>query len=287
MNGNLKAGVQAALVIGVSAGMASAADMDLPPPPPPALASATPAPSSMHGDVTVSGGAYGVDSGFSDRAFVSLMGSVYDDSGIGFHADVNRSMREEDANFVAVGASYAATSKARIKVMAGTSSSNEEILPELYVNGSVIYDMGPEAGVVLIPELVYRKYRSGVEEVQAYASINKYFPAFKDGSYVIGTVQGSVNHVSPGDNIGWETSVDVTHVRPYYMSYGIGAVAGSSAYDNLLAVGNVSVRNDYYGVKPHVSMYLSKDVEVFARAEFIWTDFYTLAGGYAGVKYAF
>jgi hypothetical protein len=268
-------------------GPAIAADL-LPPPPPPAAPAVQSAPvPAVKGEVQVTGGVFGVDSGYADRAFVSLQGSLYDEAGFGVHADVTHSMREEDASFVAVGASYAVTPKARFKVMAGTSSQNDDILPELYLNGSLTYDFGPQAGIVVIPEIIYRDYRSGVDELQGLVAINKYFPAFKDGSYIVGSLNGSVNYVNPGDNVGWEAGANLTHVRPYYMSYGIGAVVGRSAYDNTLGIASISVRNDYVGVRPSISMFLSKDVEVFARGEVLWTDYYTLAGGYGGVKYTF
>lgn len=275
---------RAVLVAGAFVFPNAAGAADLPPPADPGQHTGLP---PVKGEVQVTGGVFGVDKGFSDRAFVSLQGSLYDDTGFGFHADVTRSMREEEANFAAFGASYAVTPKARLKVMAGTSSKNNEIQPELYLNGSLTYDFGPQAGIVVIPEIIYRSYRSGVDEVQGLLGINKYFPAFQDGSYVVGSLNGSVNLVNPGGHIGWEAGANITHVRPYYMSYGIGGVVGSSAYDNTLGLASISVRNDYFGVRPSVSVFLSKDVEVFARGEVLWTDYYTLAGGYAGVKYTF
>ncbi len=266
-----------------------AADLLPPPPAPPAVEeiSAPAPPNSLKGDIQVSGGAYAVDSGFSDRAFVALQGSLYDESGFGVHVDTSHVQREEEAVFFAAGLSYAISPSVRAKLMAGTSSDNDGILPELYINGSATVDFGPQAGLVLVPELIYRSYRNGVEEVQGQATINKYFAPFQDGSYLVGSVSGSVNYVTPGDNVGWEAGASLLHVRPRYMSMGLGAVAGSSAYDNQLGTASIGVRNDYVGVRPSASMYLSPDVEVFVRGEYLWTDFYDLAGGFAGIKYAF
>lgn len=267
---------------------AHAADMDLPPPPPPVAAAPAPAPApALKGDFQATGGAYSVNNGYSDRAFMGLQGSLYDESGFGVHFDAVHVQREEDAAFVAVGASYAVTPGTRLKLMAGTSTENQEVQPEAYVNGSAIIDLGSQAGIVVIPEVIYRSYRSGVEEVQAQGSISKYFAPFQDGSYIVGTLFGSTTLVWPGDNVGWEAGANLLHVRPRFMSTGLGVVAGSSAYDNYLGPVAVGVRNDYVGVRPSVSMYLSPDVEIFARGEYLWTDFYDLAGAYAGIKYAF
>jgi hypothetical protein len=278
------------LLAGLLASSASAADLDLPPPPPPPVVQQAPAPAPqpvLRGDFQATGGAYAVDNGYSDRAFMGLQGSLYDDSGFGVHMDAVHVQREEEAAFVAAGLSYAVTPGTRLKLMAGTSTDNLEIQPELYLNGSATFDLGPQAGLVITPEVIYREYRSGTEEVQAQGSISKYFKPFKDGSYIVGTVFGSATFVQPGDNVGWEAGANVLHVRPRYMSMGMGVVAGTSAYDNLLGPVPTDVRNDYIGVRPSVSMYLSPDVEVFARGEYLWTDFYELAGGFAGIKYAF
>ncbi len=266
-----------------------AADLLPPPPAPPAgeeVLAAAPA-SPLKGDIQLSGGAYAVDSGFSDRGFVALQGSLYEEEGFGVHVDTSYVQREEEAAFFAAGLSYAITPSTRMKLMAGTSTDNDGILPELYINGSATVDFGPQAGVVVVPELIYRSYRNGVEEVQGQATLNKYFAPFQDGSYIVGSLSGAVNYVTPGDNVGWEAGASVLHVRPRYMSMGLGAVVGSSAYDNELGLASIGVRNDYVGVRPSASMYLSPDVEVFVRGEYLWTDFYDLAGGFAGIKYAF
>ncbi len=262
----------------------------LPPPPAPAVLEEAPAPvpaSQLKGDFQASGGAYSVDSGFSDRAFVALQGSLYDETGFGVHVDTSHVQREEEAVFFAAGLSYAISPSVRAKLMAGTSTENDGIQPDLYLNGSATVDFGPQAGLVLVPELIYRSYRNGVEEVQGQATLNKYFAPFQDGSYIVGSVSGSVNYVTPGDNVGWEAGASLLHVRPRYMSMGLGAVVGSSAYDNQLGATSIGVRNDYVGLRPSASMYLSPDVEVFVRGEYLWTDFYELAGGFAGIKYAF
>ena len=277
-------------ILQVSAALPSrAADMLPPPPAPPGVdeAPVVAAPAALRGDVQVSGGAYAVSNGYSDRSFVSLQGSLYEDGGLGVHVDTSHTWREEDGTFFAAGVSYAVTPSTRLKVMAGTSSDNDGILPELYLSGSATVDFGPQAGVVLIPELFYRSYRNGVEELQGQATINKYFAPFQDGSYLVGSLTGSVNYVTPGEHVGWEASASVMHVQPRYMTVGLGAVAGSSAYDNQLGLASVGVRNDYAGIRPSASMYLSPDVEVFVRGEYLWTDFYDLAGGFAGIKYAF
>ncbi|MDX1718186.1 MAG: hypothetical protein R3287_14850, partial [Anderseniella sp.] len=132
------------------------------------------------------GGAYAVDNGYSDRAFMGLQGSLYDETGFGVHVDAVHVQREERAGFAALGISYAVSSGTRLKLMAGTSTENNEIQPELYLNGSATFDLGSEAGVVITPQIIYRDYRSGTEEVQAQGTISKYFKPFKDGSYIVG-----------------------------------------------------------------------------------------------------
>jgi hypothetical protein len=158
------------LLAGLLASSASAADLDLPPPPPPPVVQQAPAPApqpAVRGDFQATGGAYAVDNGYSDRAFMGLQGSLYDDSGFGVHMDAVHVQREEEAAFVAAGLSYAVTPGTRLKLMAGTSTDNLEIQPELYLNGSATFDLGPQAGLVITPEVIYRQYRSGTEEVQA------------------------------------------------------------------------------------------------------------------------
>ena len=75
------------LLASLLASSASAADLDLPPPPPPLVVQQAPAPApqpAIRGDFQATGGAYAVDNGYSDRAFMGLQGSLYDDTGSAF-----------------------------------------------------------------------------------------------------------------------------------------------------------------------------------------------------------
>ncbi len=238
-------------------------------------------------NITVQSGGLSVSNGNSDRFFSSAHLDFLTPSGLGIHTEVSGHVREEDAAFVSGGVSYALTPMIRPKVVVGSSTRNNQILPSFFTRGEVQFDLGPTAGLLFTPEINYRKYRVGTEEISAGGTITKYFPPLNDGSYLVGSVRGSVTDVSPGNNTGWEVGGSLIYVAPQFYSFGAEVFGGLMAYDSVLSVGTAAVRNEFVGVRPLASTYASENIELFLRGEYVSTEAYDIAGGSAGVKIAF
>lgn len=229
-------------------------------------------------------GALSVDSGFDDRYFTGGYIDHYLDSGLGVHAEASGVAREEDAGFFAGGLSYALNDRLRPQIMAGTSTDNDDILPELYLRGSLEIHSDPEQGIVATPSITYRDYRNGTDEVVPGLSAAIYLPPFADGSYVVAQALGMVMFVDPGSNTGYEIGGGASLNKPGLGSFGLVVTGGEMAYDSVLATNAPSINNDFVTFRPNIGLFLSGDVELFVRGEYTHTDFYDIVGGLAGLK---
>ena len=239
------------------------------------------------GDAYFYVGGLNVTDGFSDRWFLGLAANAYYSSGLGLHIDTSYIDREENAGFFAAGVSTKLTPRIRAKIMGGTSSSNEGILPEIYARGELAITSEPELGLVLRPSLTYRSFRNGVDEGTGQIEIVRYFRPFANGGFAVGQIGASGTFSDPGSNFGYELSAGATYVAPNIGTIGATAVAGNMAYDSVLGPSSLSVDNGFIGIRPVASYYLGENAELIARGEIMFTDFYDLFGGSIGIKFNF
>lgn len=239
------------------------------------------------GDAYFYVGGLTVTDGFSDRWFLGLAANAYYSSGLGLHIDTSYIDREESAGFFAAGASAELTPRIRAKIMGGTSTSNDTILPELYIRGELAITSEPELGLVLRPSLTYRSFRNGVDEGTGQIEIVRYFRPFANGGFAVGQISASGIYSNPGGNFGYELSAGVTYVALNIGTIGATIVGGMMAYDTVLGPSSLSVSNGFIGVRPAASFYLGENVELIARGEMMFTDFYDLYGGSIGIKFNF
>ena len=239
------------------------------------------------GDAYFYVGGLNVTDGFSDRWFLGLAANAFYSSGLGLHIDTSYIDREESAGFFAAGISAELTPRIRAKIMGGTSTDNDGILPELYARGELAITSAPDLGLVLRPSLTYRSFRNGFDEGTGQIEIARYFKPFANGSFAVGQVGASGTYSDPGSNFGYELSAGVTYVAPNIGTIGATAVVGNMAYDSVLGPSSLSVENGFIGIRPAVSYYLGENAELIARGEIMFTDFYDLFGGSIGIKFNF
>jgi hypothetical protein len=223
-----------------------------------------------------------VSNGFDNRDFVGAFVNSYSDSGLGVHGDFAYVDREDNGFYGAFGVSYQVTDNLRPKIMLGTSSNNDNILPEAYASASVEYKA--DGGWIVTPGVAYRKYRTGGEEVQPSVDVTKYtsIPGDTGGYYAVqGRVTGSFND---SDEDGWSVGLGVQSVRSNGFTVGLNGEFGHMTYDSVIGIG---VATDYWAVRPSVGFRVDKHHEVFVRGEYADTDFYKVEGAMIGVKYTY
>lgn len=233
------------------------------------------------GDVTVIGGYNDVDSGFDDRGFLTSFANAYSDSGIGYHAEVTGETREETAAFFAAGLSYN-TPSVSARGMLGSSTDNEDILPQFYARGEVAYRTDPALGIVVTPSITYREFRNGVEEFNTGGNLTKYF-ALGEDRQLITQLYGNAIFVDPGDEFGGFGGTDVTYGRYRRWSIGSTFEAGVSNFESVLGAGEVN--NAFYSVRPHASIYVTDTVELIGLVSYYDTEEFNIIGGGVGVKF--
>jgi hypothetical protein len=127
----------ATLVAPIPVTGAGGATIPVPRPP-----SATP-----YGDATVAGTGLALTKGFSNRAVADVAINWYY-SALGLHLDAAREWREENANLLIAGVSYAVTPYVRSKFLYGTSSANLSIQPETYLRGEIEFQPPSPPGAI-------------------------------------------------------------------------------------------------------------------------------------------
>ena len=116
------------------------------------------APVGPYGDFTVAGTGLAVTGGYSSRFVAEEAANVYYGNW-GLHFDTSHDWREENADYVVGGVSYALTPFVRPKILFGTSSENLGILPQTYFRGEVEFQSpgsSGSTGIVAIPSFTYR-----------------------------------------------------------------------------------------------------------------------------------
>jgi hypothetical protein len=244
-----------------------------------------------HGDVTIAGTGLAVTNGFSNRAVADVAANWYA-SGFGLHLDTSRDWREENANYVVAGVSYAITPYITPKILYGTSSENLGIQPRTYLKGEIAFATPPvpgTTGVVATPSVTYREYRNGVQETVPEIDVAFYHPEFANHSYLVTEAKASAIFVATVSAPGYEFSGSETYVIPKWGTFGAEVFGGRMVYDVTLCAIFCSVQNRFVGIRPLVSFYLnhSDSMELFVRGEAVATDFYNIYGGTVGLKTKF
>lgn len=232
-------------------------------------------------DVTILGGALGVDSGIKDRIFGGVVVNYYSGD-LGLHADVQAIDREEDGVFGAVGASFSLGDHLRPRVMIGTSTNNDFILPTLYLSGEVQYFPVVGGSTIITPSVAYRRYADESDELLPALDVVQYFNIPGDkGGYYAARVRGLVSITSAADN-GYGIGAGIQTVRNSGFSAGLYGEAGRLVYDTRVGIDAAS---NYYVLRPSAGIRIGKRNELFIRGEYADTGFYKISGGLIGLKF--
>lgn len=232
---------------------------------------------------TTYAGYYHVDRGYEDRTVVGNFTNLYVGD-LGIHTDVAYVDREENGVFGAGGLSYALNDSVRVKAMAGTSRGDVNILPELFLTGSV--QLKPAKGWVVTPDVTYRKYRNGGKEISPGVQVAKYFNVAGDtGGYYVAQADGNLSFVDGTDKTGWSAGAGITFVRNSGWNLGLNTRYGYMAYDTVTGTGVLPVRSKVLGLGASVGYRVTKSTEVFVRGNISDTKFYTVSGAMLGVKF--
>ena len=228
----------------------------------------------------------GVTNGFSSRYSAGLAANVFT-PGVDVHAQGAGQWQEESAAFFAGGVSIPITPYLKPTFLAGTSTDNRGILPQLYLYGKVTYTAPAEIGLVVAPAFTYRSYRNTVQESVPRLELIYYLPPNPNGSFVLLQAAGSVSFVSPGYHTGFEISGAASYIVPKQWTAGLEVFGGQMAYDNIICVTACGIQNGFIGARPKVTLFATDRLELIARGEIVHTDFYNMFGGTLGVKVSF
>lgn len=229
--------------------------------------------------LTVYSGYYSASDGYADR-FVA--GGFYDhhSGGTGLHADVVYVNREENAAYGALGVSHRIDGLGRIKVMAGTSTDNFSILPELSLH--VGLEANATKDLIVRPSVTYRRFRNDRSHVAPELQLAYYFGGNADGYYVA-QADGGLTLTDTNDT-GWSLGGGLTNVRKDGLRLGFAARTGRMVYDSVLGT---EVDSRFWGGGPSIGYRFAGGQEVFVRGDVTRNDFYTVAGAFVGFKTAF
>ncbi|MDG4648925.1 YaiO family outer membrane beta-barrel protein [Roseibacterium sp. SDUM158017] len=252
----------AALFLGVCAGAAAAQDSSL----------------------QLTFGHLDVDSGLSDRDYASAFLRHGVSSGTELLFEVATQSREEDASFLSFGAAVDIGGGSSVSVSLGGSDSDLGIYPEWTVALGYEFVTPPATGLVYRAGLSYADYANGTESTTLSGEAVKFFPAFADGSFLVGQVGGSLVSSEPGSETGWSATAAVTYVQPGSWSVGLSASTGTIGYEPFNAS---PVENDFVALRPFVSFNASEATEIIVSAEYVDTETFDISGVALGLKLDF
>ena len=229
--------------------------------------------------LSIYGGRAEVSDGYEAREFVGAFVEI-NHGQVAFHAEAAGVSREDDAVFGALGLSWQASPSLRPKIMVGTSSSHQMILPEEFASLSV--QMKPQSmpGWIVTPAVVYRSYESGGSEVRPAIDLVRYLkPSSPDGYWVLqGNAAVSFNS---SDENGYSLGLGAQTVRASGLTMGLSGEVGRMTYDSLLGIG---VASDIWAARPSVGFRFDPTREIYLRGEYAHTDFYDVRSAMVGVK---
>jgi hypothetical protein len=234
-------------------------------------------------DLQTSVGHLWVNNGFADRTTVSALGNVWYRSGLGAHAEVTHTTREETASSFVGGLSWNSQFWS-IKALGGSSTSNELVLPEAYGRLEATLRSDPATGLVFIPSLTYREYRAGPQEWAVETQAFKYVPVAANASIILQGL-GRLTSIDPGDHLVGSVGAGIAYNVHKSFMVGITVEGGRSSYDAVAGIGSIS--SPYLSVRPHASLYLTRSIEAFVTAEYTDRRDFVARGGYVGLKVHF
>ncbi len=233
-------------------------------------------------DISTVFGFYGVTDANSNRRLATAWGNTYLDNGLGAHVEAHFMDREETAEYLSGGLSWNGAFT-EVRGWLGTSTDNVGILPEFHARLEATYRTRAELGLVFSPALSHRSFRNGAEETAAEFQVAKYVP-IQSGSLVL-SVLGRATLTDPSSHLSAAFGAGLTYAHDREFSIGLTVEGGRAAYDGLLDPGMLDER--YFSIRPHASLYVTENVELFGIMEYSGRESYSLFGGHVGLKLYF
>lgn len=226
--------------------------------------------------LTLYSGYFGVDSGFSNRFVTGSFVDLYPGE-TGLHADMVYVDREENAAYGAFGLSHRIAGFGRLKLMVGTSTGDQNILPDLSLQADL--EFKPAEGLIVRPSVTYRHFRRGGSQIEPSAQLAYYFGG-GSGGYLVAQADGGLTFTDTGKT-GWSVSGGLTSVRSSGLRVGFSARTGYMAYDTLFGA---EVRSNFWGGGPNIGYRFRSGHELFVRGDFTRNDHYSVTGALVGFK---
>ena len=228
--------------------------------------------------LTTYAGYYHASDGYADR----YIGGAFMDSQLGttgLHADILYVDREENAAYGAFGLSQLIEGFGRVKLMAGTSTHKQNIVPKLFLSAGI--EVHPATQVIVRSAVAYRKFDHGRSQINPSLQFARYFGGDAVG-YFVAQADGSL-FINNTGKTGWSVGGGVTHVRTNGWRFGAALHRGYMTYD---AVTGTNIHSYTYGGGPNIGFRFSGGKEVFFRSDLTRTRFYTVSGAIVGFKLA-
>lgn len=226
--------------------------------------------------LTLYSGYYSASDGYHNRYF----GGAFMDRYVGqtgIHADVVYVDREDNAAYGALGLSHRIDGLGRFKLVAGTSTGNQSILPKLSLHAAL--EVSASKDLIIRPSLTYRRFRNDRSQVAPELQLAYYFGGNASGYYVAQLDAGL--SFTNTDNTGWSLGGGVTNVRKDGLRLGWAGRTGRMAYDSLLGS---EIDSRFYGGGPNVGYRFLGGQEIFIRGDVTKNEFYTVTGAFVGFK---
>lgn len=226
--------------------------------------------------ITTYAGYYNASDGYADR-YVAGSFMDWQFGATGVHADLLYVDREQNAAYGALGVSQQIEGFGRIKVMAGTSSHDQDIVPRLFLSAGL--DLQPARQLIVRPSVAYRSFRGGRSQVNPSMQFAHYFGGDANG-YLVAQADGAL-FINNTGNTGWSVGGGITQVRTSGWRFGAAIHRGYMTYD---AITGTNVHSYTFGGGPNVGYRFASGHELFFRSDLTKTRFYTVSGAIVGLK---
>jgi hypothetical protein len=231
---------------------------------------------ALESHATLYTGYYGASSGYSDRFVTGAFVDIYPGA-TGIHADILYVDREQNAGFASLGISHEIAGIGRLKVMAGTSTGNQNVLPDLSLQA--VLEVQPAQGLILRPAVSYRHFRHGASQIAPSVQIAHYFGG-GSGGYFVAQADAGLTFTNTG-RTGWSIAAGLTNVRSNGLRMGLAVRTGYMSYDSLVGT---EVRSRLYGGGPNIGYRFLSGHELFVRSDVTRNKYYTVTGAIVGFK---
>jgi hypothetical protein len=252
----------------------------------PGIAAPATPPLAQQSVVSIFTSNFAVNNGYSNRFAVGGFADIYSGR-VGMHADITTVQREEDGTYGALGLSYQLSDAVRPQFAIGTSTKNDSILPQLFLNASV--KITPGTGWVVTPGLTYRDYGPGRligtrrDYYQASVAVSRYFNMPSDtGGYWVAQADGALASRTVGTS-PWSLALGLQTVRNNGWRFGVSGGSGFMAWDP--QTGASDVVSHMWNIGGSIGYRFHGPTEVFARVSHAHNDFYDADGGLIGLRF--